>query len=472
MSGFPLLRLPPIAGAVALLLGACNTTAPMAIDRPDPDAPEAVETPQLAEARVPDAMVGESRFKPIRFSHAISGLRHGTVVMHFPADRVDGLDGALCNYRHSGESTWEWRATDRLIGDWDGEVGKMVHGALAGHGFDMAGDPDALFEVEDALARAQYLLGARLERMVGNGCEEHHWWDGRPLGRYAAEVQIAVDWILYDPLRERQVAVFSTEGYGIQKKPKATGIADAFYDAWGAATDKLASEPGFMELLAKRAEGTFRAEPVADAPIAIEAIARRDLPIRDYLDHVLDATVSVRSGVGLGSGFLISRAGLILTNQHVTGDAETVTVVFRNGIEVAGTVLRRHARRDVALIQVPITGGNPFPVDFEPPAITEEVYAIGNPFDEDLRSTVTRGVVSALRREAETGLRLIQADVDIQSGNSGGPLVDGSGNVVGISVAGLGTGDGTSIGVNLFIPIESAFALLNLRIEGRTPPAT
>ena len=187
---------------------------------------------------------------------------------------------------------------------------------------------------------------------------------------------------------------------------------------------------------------------------------------------MLDATVSVRSGVGLGSGFLISRAGLILTNQHVTGDAETVTVVFRNGIEVAGTVLRRHARRDVALIQVPITGGNPFPVDFEPPAITEEVYAIGNPFDEDLRSTVTRGVVSALRREAETGLRLIQADVDIQSGNSGGPLVDGSGNVVGISVAGLGTGDGTSIGVNLFIPIESAFALLNLRIEGRTPPAT
>lgn len=457
--------------SAALLLAACNTTAPMEINRPDPETVEAVVDQEQADDLTQAALFGESEFKPLAFTAAISGVRHGTVVMHFPANGVDGLGGTLCNYRHQGESVWEWRATGKLIGNWDDEVGKMVHSALTQRGFDMAGDPDAMFEVRDDRARAEYLLGARLTRMVGNGCEEHHWWDGRPMGKYSAEVQIEVEWVVYDPLRKEPVEVFTSEGYGVQKRPKQTGVADAFYDAWGGATEKLAVNPNFVKLMLADQGGTFRSQPLDDEPILVEALELRDLPIREYMQKILDSTVTIRSGTGIGSGFLISRDGYILTNQHVTGDAETVAVVFRNGIEVRGEVLRRHAQRDVALIRVPLTGGDPFPLQLSEPEITEDVYAVGNPLTEELRSTVTRGVISAKRRSERTGLRLIQADVDIQSGNSGGPLLDARGNVAAISVSGVSAGVG-SIGLNFFIPIASALEFLNIQTVERRNAAT
>lgn len=464
-------RATPLIAAV-LALAACNTTSPMEIERPDPDAEPAVQSQEEADALIEAAIFNQSGFKPIAFTAAISSIRHGTVVMHFPAGGVSGLSGTLCNAKHQGESTYEWRASGKYIGDWDGEVGKMVHAGLTQRGFDVAGNPDAMFEVKDDRARAEYLLGARLKAMSGNGCEEHHWWDGRPLGKYSAEVQIEVDWVVYDPLRKEPVDVFSTKGYGVQKSPKSTGIADAFFDAWGAATEALASDPGFTALLAEGPSEDLRAVPVADEPIFIEEIPLRTLPIREYMNEILDSTVTIRSGMGIGSGYLISRAGYVLTNQHVTGDAEVVNVVFRNGIEVEGEVIRRHEKRDVALIKIPITGGSPFPLNFQEPEITEDVYAIGNPLTEELRSTVTRGVVSAKRRDERTRLPIIQADVDIQGGNSGGPMVDSNGNVVAMSVAGWGTGDGTSIGINIFIPITSALTFLNIQVGERELPTT
>lgn len=449
--------------AALAVLAACNTTAPMELDRPNPDTPSAIEAREDADEIAQAAMFGESKYKPIAFTSAISAIRHGTVVMHFPAGGVEGLGGTLCNYRHQGESVYEWRATGKFLGNWDGEVGTMIHEALAQRGFDLAGDPEAMFEVDDDRNRAQYLLGARLTEMVGNGCEEHHWWDGRPLGKYSAEIQIAVDWILYDPLRKEPVETFTSKGYGIQKRPKRTGITDAFFDAWGAATEKLAVDPDFAALLSTSENETFRSQPLADEPILIEANRLRNLPIRETLDAVLDSTVSIRTGTGLGSGFLISRDGYILTNHHVTGNAVQVVVVLRNGIEVTGTVLRRHKQRDVALIKVPLSGGDPFPIRTAEPEVTEDVYAVGNPLEEALRSTVTRGVVSATRRSEQTGLRLIQADVDIQSGNSGGPLLDTNGNVVAVAVSGYGPG-GFSVGANFFIPIAAALRFLNIRI--------
>jgi len=461
-----------LVGACALLVSACNTTTPMTIERPDPDSTEAIEDSAQSDELMQAAMFGQSEFKPIAFTGAISAIRHGTTVLHFPAYGSAGISGSLCNYRHMGESTYEWRASGKYLGNWNSEVGTMVHDSLVQRGFDVAGNPYALFESKDDRARAEFLLGARLKQMTGNACQEHHWWTGQALDKFSAEMKIEVDWIVYDPLRNEPVAVFEAGGYGIAKKPKSTGIADAFYDAWGAATEVLAKNPDFTALMLRDAGGTFRAQPLQDEPILVDAIDLRDLPIREYMDHVLDSTVTIRAGGGLGSGYLISKKGYVLTNQHVVGDAKFVNVVFRNGIEVEGEVLRRHQGRDVALIKVPITGGNPFPINFQEPEITEDVFAVGNPLKEDLKSTVTKGVVSAKRRDERTGVRLIQADVDTQGGNSGGPLLDTEGNVVAMSVAGYGTGDGTSIGINLFIPVASALEFLNIKVGKRKLPTT
>ena len=96
--------------------------------------------------------------------------------------------------------------------------------------------------------------------------------------------------------------------------------------------------------------------------------------------------------------------------------------------------------------------------------ISDTVFAIGSPLDEALKSTVTRGVVSAFRHLKHRGMDYIQADVDIQSGNSGGPLVDANGNVVGITVLGIGD---RSIGLNFFIPISEALEFLKIDLDRR-----
>jgi S1-C subfamily serine protease len=118
------------------------------------------------------------------------------------------------------------------------------------------------------------------------------------------------------------------------------------------------------------------------------------------------------------------------------------------------------------MVQIPLRVPSYLPVRAERPNTLERVYAVGTPLRESLRSTVTTGVVSAIRTDGRTGLSRIQADVAISPGNSGGPLLDENGNVIGIAVAGYSKA--SSEGLNLFIPIGDALEAVNLKM-GRGP---
>ncbi len=157
---------------------------------------------------------------------------------------------------------------------------------------------------------------------------------------------------------------------------------------------------------------------------------------------------------------------IFLTNNHVVGEAKRVLVEFPSGLRVEGEVIRSHKLRDVALVRVPVRGLKILPIRDEPARVGEAVYAIGTPILRQYRASLTRGIVSAWRKDERSRLELIQSDVDIQGGNSGGPLVDARGNVVGISVSGIGVGK-LSAGLNFFIPIHDALAKLNLEIAGK-----
>ena len=152
---------------------------------------------------------------------------------------------------------------------------------------------------------------------------------------------------------------------------------------------------------------------------------------------------------------------------NFVGSSDQVKVRFLDGGEAYGTVVRTDQMRDVALVQISPTGRTPIPIRTIPALVGEEVYAIGAPMEADLSGTVSRGIVSSLRRDKDDGQPYIQSDVSIHGGNSGGPLVDGQGNLIGISVAGMFM-DATqrSAGLNLFIPIDDAFRNLSLRLAG------
>ncbi|MFH1413490.1 MAG: Do family serine endopeptidase [Candidatus Omnitrophota bacterium] len=179
---------------------------------------------------------------------------------------------------------------------------------------------------------------------------------------------------------------------------------------------------------------------------------------------------------GLGSGVIIDTEGYILTNEHVVGGADKITVTLPDGRELKGEIKGKDIRSDLAVIKI---NANDLPVaklgDSNQIMIGEWVVAIGNPFGFALQNpepTVTVGVVSALHRtlgrmagDKDFG-DLIQTDAAINPGNSGGPLVNLRGEIVGINVAIFSTTGGYQ-GVGFAIPINNAKRILSRLIEGK-----
>ena len=168
----------------------------------------------------------------------------------------------------------------------------------------------------------------------------------------------------------------------------------------------------------------------------------------------------------LGSGFVISPDGYIVTNNHVIEDVDTITAIFDNGAELTAKVIGRDPKTDVALIKVE-TDEKLFALplgDSGSVRTGEWVVAIGNPFG--LEHTVTAGIVSAKHREIGQGSYddYIQTDAAINPGNSGGPLLNLSGEVIGINTA-INPQANT---IGFAVPIDMAKVILpQLRASGR-----
>lgn len=158
-----------------------------------------------------------------------------------------------------------------------------------------------------------------------------------------------------------------------------------------------------------------------------------------------------------GSGFIISSEGYILTNNHIVGEAEKITVKLKDGKEFEAKIIGTDPESDVAVIKIDAKDLTYLELaDSDALEVGEWVLAIGNPFG--LSHTVTAGIVSAKGR-SNVGLALyedfIQTDAAINPGNSGGPLLNLDGKVVGISTA-IFSRSGGNVGIGLVIPINMA----------------
>ncbi len=183
----------------------------------------------------------------------------------------------------------------------------------------------------------------------------------------------------------------------------------------------------------------------------------------------------------LGSGFVISPDGYIVTNDHVAGNATRITVAFPDGKALEGALIGSDPVSDIALIKV--DPENPLPYlafELEEDAFAGEwVIALGNPFGlfEAAQPTVTVGVVSAVERNLESPgdgrvyRDMIQTDAAINRGNSGGPLVNAVGKVIGVNTA-IYSRTGGSIGIGFAVPAYKVQRIVDeLREHGRVDRA-
>lgn len=156
---------------------------------------------------------------------------------------------------------------------------------------------------------------------------------------------------------------------------------------------------------------------------------------------------------GLGSGFIIDPAGIIVTNNHVVNEGDMITVTLDDGTELPATVLGTDEATDLAVVKV--NAGRPLPFvgfgDSDRTRIGDWVVAIGNPFG--IGSSVTVGVISARGRDLRAGPYddYLQIDAAINSGNSGGPVFDTLGRVIGVNTA-IFSPNGGNVGIGFAIP--------------------
>ena len=248
--------------------------------------------------------------------------------------------------------------------------------------------------------------------------------------------------------------------------------------------------------------GPVRVEAVRPVPADNGALRSTNLATRDALlssDEVMnvriyrDASPAVANVLtkateydfwmdpvpveGAGSGFVIDNKGYILTNFHVVEGAQSIEVVLGDQTRYVAKFIGADQRNDVALIKIEPKGKPLVALPLGDSAalqVGQKVLAIGNPFG--FQSTLTTGVVSALGRTVQTGQttfidEAIQTDAAINRGNSGGPLINSHGEVIGINSA-IYTPSGTTAGIGFAIPINTARRIAHdLITDGRVHQA-
>ena len=318
-------------------------------------------------------------------------------------------------------------------------------------GYSLAGDPSNLFE-DSSDDSAEYFVGGLIGHAEVDLCFPRAAFGSN---ESKGSATIDVEWQIYSTLERKVVGTLRTTGIATNQKGNG-GFWDILLTAFANSVQQLASNDRLRTALTGAPiDRSIGQKPPADlVPLAIRTSPVAPISVAD----AVASTVGVFAGGGEGSGFLISPDGYVLTNQHVVGGSKYVKLRWSDGSESLGEVIRSSQPRDVAIIKTDFRGHKPLRLRSQPVAISEDIYAIGSPTGSKFQSSVTKGIVSAMR--VMGGFNYIQSDVGVTHGNSGGPIVDAKGQVVGMTVS--GREDAKML--NFFIPIREALDFLGLQM--------
>ncbi len=224
---------------------------------------------------------------------------------------------------------------------------------------------------------------------------------------------------------------------------KPTGLADLVDDVKDAVVNISATQ-------------TVEDKSADQAPDLPKGTPFDDMFDQFFKNHGFNGAPRPHKMSSLGSGFVIDPSGIVITNNHVIGDANDVVVIFTDGRKLKATIIGKDPKVDVAVLKV--ESDKPFKIvkfgDSDKARVGDGVMAVGNPFG--LGETVTAGILSARNRNIDSGPYddFLQTDASINKGNSGGPLFNLQGEVIGINTAILSPSGG-SIGIGFATPSDS-----------------
>lgn len=386
--------------------------------------------------------------RPVQFAKAVVAPRDGEAwALAYYSVPIQDPDHSRAPYTFlnwsSGRVEGDPASFARIFNE---EAGKAGFSTSAGDS--LFGDGDGGVDLK---------IGVLIDDLKGRFCVDCPNLLNR--GGIPASIVMTANWELYSAL-DRKVVVKVTTSGGAEYRSKLQGsILPAVYEGFRENVRLLLANEDFRKYVSRPPNA-----PAAGANPSQPILQLVGAPTHLTAAHATEAVAVIFAADGSGSGFLVSADGYLLTNQHVVGAAKYVKLKWADGSESLGEVVRSDGRRDVALVKADTRGRTPLDLRTGPVQQGDAVFAIGSPMGEALQNTMTKGIVSANR--VQDGLPFIQSDVVVNHGNSGGPLLDANGQVIGLTVSGIAS-NGAPIGLNFFIPIGDALRALGLT----APPA-
>jgi S1-C subfamily serine protease len=404
-----------------------------------PSTAAPVDAPVKADAQLPTPISASGRtgMLPIKFDRFVTTLEDGVTL----GPRKIGM---FC----SNNGTIKWN--DKTFRDHQSRFRVQANKEMESAGYLVAKPRAQVFAVGNQTAEAALELGALLTKMKVDLCFSFS-------GQVRGSIAYSVTWALFDPRTQKVLVEISTES-SYRTASEFLQIDDLEDRAVSAAVRSLLANEKFIQGLV--------AAPGPEPPAAAKSafVIPKVLPMAGGTTknstELGAAVVTVQTASGSGSGFYISRDGHLLTNHHVVKDNSFVSIRTATGRELPGEVLAVDSRRDVAIIKTRGVPYSPLALRLEIPKVGEEVFAIGSPLSEQFAGTITRGILGGIREL--DNFRYLQSDVSVTNGNSGGPLLDRNGAVIGITKGGLVVKGGN---MNFFIPIVDALASLSIEMK-------
>jgi S1-C subfamily serine protease len=260
---------------------------------------------------------------------------------------------------------------------------------------------------------------------------------------------LKIEWSVYSTLEKKVIFVATTEGSTYREVESNVGEPGILRPAVADALERLAVDPKYRQVI-DPPEATTEVAKTAEAKIKIRRVKEYTGDLKSHINLIKAAVATVTANRGSGSGFIISEDGAVLTAEHVVSGSKFVKVKTATGKECYGEVVASSKQRDIAIVHLDCKGLTALPMSRQQIVEGNEVFAIGTPLSDKLQFSVTKGVVSGLRKIDE--IDYIQSDVTVLPGSSGGPLLDSRGNVVGITSMGVAP-HSVPVGVNFFVPV-------------------
>ncbi|SOE20712.1 Trypsin-like peptidase domain-containing protein [Spirosomataceae bacterium TFI 002] len=275
------------------------------------------------------------------------------------------------------------------------------------------------------------------------------------------QVKIELLWLLQDVYGNKleEVTTFDSSG-----EFKFHNKKDYDQSVQSAIEDCL--HKGYITFLNNEKVGNLMLNGFETKEVNFPLLLLNDSRAANTLKKAINSVVTVKLEEGHGSGVFISNDGYLVTNYHVVQNNKKVKIIDNSGKEYWAEVIRINKTKDLALLKAD-TEVEPIRFSMSPLQITQEVYAIGTPASTNLSQTVSRGIVSRIEKN-DSKNKFVQFDASINSGNSGGALLNNKGELVGIVNAKL-TGKGIE-GIGFAIAIDQVYKGLSLNFAGVNKP--